>query len=346
MAYYRRLRSGLWQATVRTPTGHRRTRTDPLKSVVKVWAEDAEAAMRRGEWADPKDGRITLAEWWSEWSDSRAVEVATRKRDESIWRTHIAPRWGRSRLSTITAWDVQGWVSQMSRDGVPPSALARSVQLLGTLLSQAAQHRMIPTDPTTTVRVPPVPKHVDRFLTRDEFWRLHESMPEERDRAILTLMTFAGLRWGEVAGLHAHRVDLERRQLQVVEVLRRDGTVKPMPKSSAGQRYVPMTDEVCAAVMPFMGEGLLFPGLDYTNWRRRVWVPAVQRAGLHAPLPTPHDARHSFGSWLAQAGVPAVEIQALMGHSSLRATSRYMHASGDRFARMVTALSVPRAIEA
>src|SRR5574340_1100919 len=38
------------------------------------------------------------------------------------------------------------------------------------------------------------------------------------------------------------------------------------------------------------------------------------------PQPTPHDLRHSFGSWLAEAGVPPHEIQALMGHSTLRAT--------------------------
>lgn len=339
MAYYRKLKSGLWQATIRTPSGKRRTRTDPLKGVVRTWAEDAESAMRRGEWADPKDGRITLAEWWDQWSGARVIELATTRRDESHWKAHVEPRWGNTRLGAITAWDVEGWVAQMAKDKVGATALAQSARLLRHMLSDAARHRMIPTDPTSSVRIPTPPKHVDRFLSREEFAALHAQMPTPRDAALVTLMAFAGLRWQEAAGLHTHRVDVSRRQLIVVEVMRRDGSVKAMPKSSAGQRLVPMTNEVMAALTPFLGdEGPIFPGVDYTNWRRRVFVPARSRAKLVDPQPTPHDLRHSFGSWLAEGGVPAVEIQRIMGHSSLRATERYMHASDGRFARALTAL--------
>ena len=65
---------------------------------------------------------------------------------------------------------------------------------------------------------------------------------------------------------------------------------------------------------------------------------------LADPQPTPHDLRHSFGSWLAEAGVPPHEIQTHMGHSTLRATERYLHSGDGRFARALTALNVPRQI--
>ena len=345
MAYYRRLKSGLWQATVRTPSGKRSTRTDPLKSVVRTWAEDAEAAIRRGEWADPRDGRITMNQWWEQWSDARVIEYATRKRDESHWRAHVQPRWGTVRLGAITAWDVEGWVAQMRKSGVGGHALAQSVRLLRHMLSDAARHKMIPGDPTSTVRIPTPPKHVDRFLTREEFWRLHDQLPSKRDKAMCVLMAFAGLRWAEAAGLEAWAVDMQRRQITVLTVVQRDGTVKRRPKSSSGQRLVPMTPEVAEAVAPFLTtDGLLFPGIDYTNWRRRVFVPARDAAELADPQPTPHDLRHTFGSWLAEAGVPAHEIQNLMGHSSLRATERYLHAGDGRFARAIAALGQPRQI--
>lgn len=339
MAYYRKLRSGLWQATIRTPQGVRRTRTDPLKSVVKAWAEDAETAMRRGEWADPKDGRITLGQWWKEWSAARVIERATSDRDASHWRAHVEPRWGHVRLSAITAWDIEGWIAGMAKQGVGASSLAQSARLLRHMLADAARHKMIAGDPSATVRIPTPPRHVDRFLTRAEFARLLDRMPTDRDRALLLLMCEAGLRWGEAAGLHSHRVDVDARRLVVVEVLRRDRSVKGQPKSASGQRIVPLTDAVVEAVRPFLsGSGPLFPGVDYTNWRRRVFVPARDAAGLADPQPTIHDLRHSFGSWLADRGVPPHEIQSLMGHSSLRATERYIHASGDRFGRALAAL--------
>ena len=64
-------------------------------------------------------------------------------------------------------------------------------------------------------------------------------------------------------------------------------------------------------------DGLVFKDagrpFDYSNWLKRVWNRAVADAGIATPLPTPHDCRHSYGSWLAEQGVPPHEIAALMG---------------------------------
>lgn len=341
MPGYRRLPSGLWQATVRLPDGRRRTRTDPLKGVVKTWAEDAESSIRRGEWADPQDGRITVAQWRAKWLDTRVLERATADKYASHWRTHVEPRWGSIRLLAITAWDVEAWVADMQKRQVGATALVQSVQLLRYMLADAARHRLIQTDPTANVKLPKIPKHVDRFLTLAEYDALEAAMPTSRDRCIVRLMAYGGLRWGEVAGLHAHRVDLGNRRLTVVEVLRRDASVKARPKSAAGQRYVPLGDELARMLADLLPDaGLVFPGLHYTNWRRRVFVPAVQAAGLAMPHPTPHDLRHTFGSWLAEGGVSPTDIMALMGHSSLRATERYLHSGDGRFGRALTALPV------
>ena len=71
--------------------------------------------------------------------------------------------------------------------------------------------------------------------------------------------------------------------------------------------------------------------MRYPNWLRRVWAPALKAAKLADPQPTPHDLRHTYGSWLADAGRPIHEIAALMGHASLQSVQRYVHASEARF---------------
>lgn len=324
------------------PDGRRRTRTDPLKGVVKAWAEEAEAQIRRGEWADPQDGRMRLSEWWVKWSATRVIEQATTRRDASHWRTHVEPRWGNVRLMAITTLDVEAWIADMRRSGVGATVAQQSVRLLRHMLSDAARHRIIGVDPTAGVKLPKVPRHVDRFLSLAEFDALAAEL-EPRDEAICTLMAFCGLRWEEAAGLHAHRVDLARGQLQVVEVLQRDGSVKAYPKSAAGQRVVPLGDRTARVLVDHLpARGLVFPGLDYTNWRRRVFVPAVENAGLALPHPTPHDLRHTYGSWLADKGVPVHDIASLLGHSTLRATERYLHSSDGRFDRALSALGEAR----
>ena len=338
MAGYRKLPSGKWQASVRLPDGRRRTRTDPLKSVVKRWAEDLEASIRRREWADPQDGQVTLGEWHRDWCELRVVERATVLRDASHWRNHVEPRFGGVKLAAITRYDVEAWLARLARDGVGATTRVQSFRLLRNMLGAAVTHRRIASDPTVGVKVPSIPKHVDRFLSRDEYLALHGALPEDRDRAMVALMAFCGLRWGEVAGLHAHRVNLGSGELVVREVLRRDGSIKPVPKSSAGQRLVPIPPHVIEELAPFVSSGLLFPGLDYDNWRQRVFEPARERAGMGDPQPTIHDLRHTYGSWLSAAGVPPRDIMALMGHSSLRSTERYLHSGSARFGMALRAL--------
>lgn len=338
MAGYRRLPSGKWQASVRLPDGRRRTKTDPLKSVVRKWATELEATLGRSRHVDPRNGRTLLSVWFADWSRLRDIEVATVKRDASHWRNHVEPALGGMRLADITRYDVEAWLAAMSRAEVGATTRAQSLRLLRNMLGAAVVHEMIPADPSAGVKMPEVPRHVDRFLSREEYLALHAALPTDRDRAIVALMAFCGLRWGEVAGLHAHRVNVATGELIVQEVLRRDGTVKPVPKSGAGQRVVPIPPHVLEEIRPHLSGGLLFPDLDYSNWRRDVWAPSRERAGLPDPQPTIHDLRHSYGSWLSMAGVPPRDIGSLMGHASLRSTERYLHSGSARFGMALRAL--------
>src|SRR5690606_13832304 len=106
------------------------------------------------------------------------------------------------------------------------------------------------------------------------------------------------------------------------------------------------SSDVCSSdlVMSVSPGGLLVTAprggvLLYPTWRSRVWEPAVRAAGLAAPEPTAHDLRHTYGTRLARAGVPAHEIMALMGHSSLRSVQRYLHAGPGRFDQARSAMA-------
>ena len=63
------------------------------------------------------------------------------------------------------------------------------------------------------------------------------------------------------------------------------------------------------------------------NWRERVWHPAVKRAGLADPHPTPHALRHTaVALWIAAGVVEPQKLSSYAGHSSAQVTySIYGH---------------------
>lgn len=65
--------------------------------------------------------------------------------------------------------------------------------------------------------------------------------------------------------------------------------------------------------------------LSYTNFRRRVWRPAVGASNLDPALRF-HDLRHTCASWLIARGGTAKAVMAWMGHSTIKVTfDRYGH---------------------
>jgi len=68
--------------------------------------------------------------------------------------------------------------------------------------------------------------------------------------------------------------------------------------------------------------------LANSNFRRRVWLPALIAVGLseiHI-----HDLRHTSNQFTADAGANPRELMARMGHDSPRAALIYMHSSDER----------------
>jgi len=372
MAWIRKLPSGKWAATVRVPGDKKLTRTFPLKGSATQWGADQEASLARGDWIDPRQGDMTVGEWWDRCVDSRSLELASRRRDASHWNVHVKPHWGRTPLSAILQPDVSAWVEKMRRAEVGPDTVIGSLKVLRGLLEQAVAAKRLRFNPARGVKAPRPAGHVDRVLAPHEdqilLGALRERFGDRPDAALFVeLLLDCGLRWEEAAGLHRRNVDLRRQRIHVVDVMERDRTIRPYPKSERGERDVPVGDDLWPRfrdhVMTRGRDALVFTTqqgkpLDYTRWRARVWAPVLKVAAewggyhnlevvrweplLEEPLPTPHDMRHTFGTRLAEQGVPQHEIMALMGQKDVRAVQRYLHAGEDRFDRARKALDAAR----
>jgi hypothetical protein len=74
-----------------------------------------------------------------------------------------------------------------------------------------------------------------------------------------------------------------------------------------------------------------------SNFRRRVWLPALTKTGL--PEIHFHDLRHTGNILTATAGASLRELMARMGHASTRAALVYLHDTDDRQRAIATVIS-------
>jgi integrase len=82
--------------------------------------------------------------------------------------------------------------------------------------------------------------------------------------------------------------------------------------------------------------------LRYDNFRKRVWVPAVEEAGL-APFKF-HELRHTAAAFMIDDGADPLQVKRRMGHADIRTTfETYGHLFPDREEALVAALDRRRA---
>jgi len=169
------------------------------------------------------------------------------------------------------------------------------------------------------------PRRLPAALSPIDAKTLVESLRTWRDRAVAGLMLWCGLRSMEVLGLHVKDVDIGGRWLTVTG-------------KGAKQRRVPLDADVASVIDvyllaerpqsesdrlflvakgPTRGNPLTAAGLR-TIFRYHRDATGV--AGGH-----PHALRHTFGTVLAEAGVDLAVMQALLGHSHVDTTARYIH---------------------
>jgi integrase len=100
---------------------------------------------------------------------------------------------------------VQKWISGLNLAAPSARYIHRVMHLIMEL---AVRDGRIPKNPATDVRLPKVAKGEKRFLTPEQVHELAEAaaqypVPEVGDqyRALVLVLAFCGLRWGEAAAL-------------------------------------------------------------------------------------------------------------------------------------------------
>jgi integrase len=370
MAWSEKQRSGKYAGKYRDAFGKVRSAgTFTHKAQAVREAGKAELDSRRSLQRNPDAHKRTWDSWCAEWWESRTVEPGTLARDANRRDVHLIPKWSGVQLGAITRHDVKSWAADLGRTKLSPATVQRIVHLFSASLNAAVDAEILVANPAARIKLPPAPPTKNRYLTHDEYAAILDQLPTADDRLLVQFLTHTGVRFGEMAGLHWHRLDLKRQQVTIVDVFdEKQGQIKGYPKGKR-TRVVPLPDELVTALATrprtsgpcpvphrkgICRSGLVFGTTAGTVLQRSNWATVFRNAVKNVNLGTDdepvalehatiHDLRHTYASWLIQAGVPLAEVGRLLGHVSSATTEQYAHLAETDSSAILRALRRPLA---
>ena len=158
---------------------------------------------------------------------------------------YIIPALRGKKLRSVTDTMLQGVLNQQAE--MSESHAKKVRMILRAMFSQAAFSRIIPFDPTIKLTIPASATVENRrSLTAEERAVLMQVAKTHRCSLWIRFLMRTGLRPGECAALRVRHLDMETRLIHVCEAVESGTTVIATPKTSAGDRYVPIPSDIYA----------------------------------------------------------------------------------------------------
>jgi integrase len=320
----------LYRVRYRTPD-HRQTdkRGFKTKRDAEAFANTVEVKKLTGDYIPQTAGRVTIAELAPAWlaRKEQSTAASNYRMIESAWRVHVLPKWGARRVSDVSVVDVEAWVTQMVRDGRGATTVLRAHGVLSGVLAEAVKARRLAANPAKGIENLPrktARRHI--YLSADDVHRLAIEAGEHR--ALVLLLAFCGLRWGEAIALRVGDVEFLKRRLVVSENAVQLGVDHAVGQTKGRKvRSVPAPSFVLDAISLLCADrpadGLVFGSGEGKYLPRPKsaggwFAGAVKRAKVQAI--TPHDLRHTCASLAVSAGVNVLALQRMLGHKSAKVT--------------------------
>ena len=261
------------------------------------------------------DGML-LRDWLTEWFRNYGPTWAPMTLKD---RAHVASRWitpllGDVPLANFTPRLVRRYRAAICEQGASNNRANAVVTILSAALSAAVEDGVMEMNPCRGMRRLPHHRNAIRALTPLEVEAIRYAMPTPRDKIIVSLIAYAGLRPAEVCGLTWGHIGADMilvdQSVQNAKLgptkTRRARTVRILPVLQADlDAYGRRSDHdlvVCGDKGGF---------LNWNIWGKRVWRSVVPDEDV-----VPYALRHTFASLALHEGRSLPWIAGEMGHAS------------------------------
>lgn len=176
-----------YRARYQGPDQRWRSRTFDRRIDAQRWLTNELAKLDRGDWVDPRAGRVPVELVAERWMAGRmALRESTRARDRSYLDSLVLPYLGRKPLSSIQPSDLEAWVSDLLAAGKAPATIQKAWQVASGIFRLAVRDRLIALSPARDVRLPKIERSEPIAFTVEEVMRLADAI-DPRYRGLVLL---------------------------------------------------------------------------------------------------------------------------------------------------------------
>lgn len=316
-------RGDRYQVKWRLTSGKQASRTFRTMREARTFKHQLEVDRTRGLLPDPRLGNITFSEYAKAVFPLLDHAPMTVRRRDGIMRKHLLPVFGDMPINRIHRADIQTAVNEWKANGLKPRSIINHLNVLRSILSSAITDDLISKNPLEGVKAPKPSDTTRTALTPEQCITLLQEIDDKYYFAVHLLLA-TGMRWSEFAELRIRDFQPLENRIMISD-----------SKTDAGVREIVLHPEDTLLISRHIAEtgrnaadadSPLFTSpkgqaIRYTNFRRRVFTPACERAGI--PHVTLHDLRRTHATMLVAEGHDAKVIQQRMGHRSISTTLKY-----------------------
>jgi len=194
----RQLPSGRWQARYRDAAGksHTAPETFATRPQAARFLAQVETDLARGEWTDPRAGRVAFAEWAGRWQATTTnLRPNTRALHGYLLRRFLLPAFADTPLADLDLMAVRSWLADLEGAAVSPNTVAKAYRLLARIMDTAVEAGLIVRNPCSVKGAATEHAAEMRVATVAQVAALAQAI-HPRFRALVLVAAYAGLRWG------------------------------------------------------------------------------------------------------------------------------------------------------
>ncbi|QKG81212.1 tyrosine-type recombinase/integrase [Tenuifilum thalassicum] len=229
---------------------------------------------------------------------------------------------------------IRAWVSDLISQGISTRSVNRKLSSLRTFFKYLQRQGVLSTNPMNRIVSPKTSKRLPEFVPEADMSKVDnpdlfsDDFEGLRNRLIISMFYYTGMRLSELVGLSTQSVDINSMSIKVLG-------------KGAKERIIPIHPDLKDLIVEYLREkGEKFPNSTsffVTSKGKPIYQKLVYRIVNYyltqittLQKRSPHVLRHSFATHLLNNGADLNAIKELLGHSSLLATQVYTHSSFEK----------------